>query len=153
MTSTSRINYRSALAFLHDVLAAGLAWLAAFSLRFNFEIPAEFELIMWKTVGAIMLLDALCFWLFGLYKGFWRYASIHDLRLILIAVGVVALAFPAVVTLAQPGFVVPRSVFVLHPILLLSLMGSNRILYRAWKERNLHTLGKMYAQPVIVLGA
>jgi FlaA1/EpsC-like NDP-sugar epimerase len=152
MTST-RINYRSALAFLHDVLAAGVAWLAAFSLRFNFEIPAEFELVMWKTVGAIMLLDALCFWLFGLYKGLWRYASIHDLRLILIAVGVVALAFPAVVTLAQPGFVVPRSVFVLHPIVLLLLMGGNRILYRAWKERNIHTLGKMYAQPVIVLGA
>src|SRR3954470_15438471 len=153
MTSTFRINYRSALALLHDVLAAGLAWLAAFSLRFNFEIPAEFELIMWKTAGAIMLLDALCFWLFGLYKGLWRYASIHDVRLILIAVGVVALAFPAVVTLAQPGFVVPRSVFVLHPILLLLLMGGNRILYRAWKERNIRTLGKMYAQPVIVLGA
>src|SRR4051812_43501640 len=153
MTSTSRINYRSALAFLHDVLAAGVAWLAAFSLRFDFDIPTEFELIMWKTAGAIMLLDALCFWLFGLYKGLWRYASIHDVRLILIAVGVVALAFPAVVTLAQPGFVVPRSVFVLHPILLLLLMGGNRILYRAWKERNIRTLGKMYAQPVIVLGA
>jgi FlaA1/EpsC-like NDP-sugar epimerase len=153
MTRLRRVNLRSALAFFHDVAAAGLAWLAAFSLRFNFEIPAEFELVMWKTVGEIMLLDALCFWRFGLYKGLWRYASIHDLRLILVAVGVAALAFPAVIVLAQPGFVVPRSVFVLHPILLLLLMGGSRMLYRAWKERHIGRLGALDGKPVVVLGA
>ena len=153
MISLRRVNLRSALAFIHDVVAAGLAWLAAFSLRFNFEIPVEYEIMMLKTVGGIMLLDALCFWGFGLYKGLWRYASIHDLRLILVAVGVAALAFPAIVILAQPGFVVPRSVFVLHPILLLLLMGGSRMLYRAWKERNIGRLGALYGKPVVVLGA
>ncbi len=153
MTNPPRINYRSALAFVHDVMVAALAWLAAFSLRFNFEIPAEFEIVMWKTVGGIMLLDALCFWRFGLYKGLWRYASIHDLRLILIAVGVAALAFPAMFLLAQRGYVVPRSVFILHPILLLLLMGGSRMLYRAWKERNIGRLGALYGKPVVVLGA
>src|SRR5579864_6705581 len=111
-------NPRSALAFVHDVIAVGVAWLAAFSLRFNFEIPVEYEIIMLKTLIGIMTLDALCFWLFGLYKGLWRYASIHDLRLILVAVGAGALVYPTIITLAQPGFVVPRSVFVLHPLLL-----------------------------------
>ena len=153
MTSPPRINYRSALAFFHDVVAAALAWLAAFSLRFNFEIPPEFEIVMWKTVGGIMFLDALCFWRFGLYKGLWRYASIHDLRLILVAVGVAALAFPAMFVLAQRGFVVPRSVFILHPILLLLLMGGSRMLYRAWKERNIGRMGALYGKPVLVLGA
>jgi FlaA1/EpsC-like NDP-sugar epimerase len=146
-------NPRSALAFLHDVAAAALAWLAAFSLRFNFEIPPEFEIVMWKTVGGIMFLDALCFWRFGLYKGLWRYASIHDLRLILVAVGVAALAFPAMFLLAQRGYVVPRSVFILHPILLLLLMGGSRMLYRAWKERNIGRLGALYGKPVVVMGA
>ena len=153
MTNPPRINYRSALAFFHDVAVAALAWLAAFSLRFNFEIPPEFEIVMWKTVGGIMLLDAICFWRFGLYKGLWRYASIHDLRLILVAVGVAALAFPAMFVLAQRGFVVPRSVFILHPILLLLLMGGSRMLYRAWKERNIGRLGALYGKPVLVLGA
>jgi FlaA1/EpsC-like NDP-sugar epimerase len=32
-------------------------------------------------------------------------------------------------------------------------MGGDRILYRAWKERNIRTLGGVYGQPVIVLGA
>jgi FlaA1/EpsC-like NDP-sugar epimerase len=153
MTSLVRINLRSGLAFAHDVVAAAVAWLAAFSLRFNFEIPAEYEIIMLQTVGGIVALDALCFWLFGLYKGLWRYASIRDLRLILTAVAVAALAFPAIVVLVQPGFVVPRSVFVLHPILLLLLMGGSRMLYRAWKERNIGRLGAMHGKPVVVLGA
>ena len=147
------INPRSALAFLHDVIVAGAAWLAAFWFRFNFDIQSEFVPVMWITVGWVMALDAVCFWLFGLYRGLWRYASIHDLRLIVIAVGVAAIAFPAVVVLIQPGFVVPRSVFVLHPLLLLFLMGGSRLLYRAWKERNIGKLGALYGKPVVILGA
>ena len=147
------INPRSALAFLHDVIVAGAAWLAAFWFRFNFDIQPEFVPVMWITVGWVMALDALCFWLFGLYRGLWRYASIHDLRLMVIAVGVAAIAFPAVVVLIQPGFVVPRSVFVLHPLLLLFAMGGSRLLYRAWKERNIGKLGALYGKPVVILGA
>src|SRR3954465_6950799 len=147
------INRRSALAFMHDVLAAGAAWLAAFWFRFNFDIQPEFLPVMRVTVGWVMALDAACFWLFGLYRGLWRYASIHDLRLMVIAVSVAAIAFPALVVLIQPGFIVPRSVFVLHPMLLLFTMGGSRLLYRAWKERNIGKLGALYGKPVVILGA
>ena len=153
MVKLPSVNLRSALAFLHDVAAAGVAWLAAFSFRFNFDIQSEFLPVMWATVGWVMVLDSLCFWLFGLYRGLWRYASIHDLRLIVIAVGVAAIAFPALVVLIQPAFVVPRSVYVLHPMLLVFLMGGSRLLYRAWKERNIGKLGALYGKPVVVLGA
>ncbi|MEO8159503.1 MAG: nucleoside-diphosphate sugar epimerase/dehydratase [Betaproteobacteria bacterium] len=153
MPSLPSVNPRSALAFLHDVIAAGAAWLAAFWFRFNFDIQAEYLPVMWTTVGWVVALDAVCFWLFGLYRGLWRYASIHDLRLIVIAVGVAAIAFPALVVLIQPGFVVPRSVFVLHPLLLLFFMGGSRLLYRAWKERNIGKLGTLYGKPVVILGA
>src|SRR5258708_4209616 len=155
MLVSIRMNFnpRSALAFLHDDIAAGVAWLAAFWFRFNFDIQSEFVPVMWTTVGWVVALDALCFWLFGLYRGLWRYASIHDLRLIVIAVGVAAIAFPALVVLIQPTFVVPRSVYVLHPMLLLFFMGGSRLLYRAWKERNIGKLGALYGKPVVILGA
>jgi len=153
MVSLPVVNPRSALAFLHDVVVAGAAWLAAFWFRFNFDIQTEYLPVMWITVGWVMVLDALCFWLFGLYRGLWRYASIHDLRLIVIAVGVAAMAFPAMVVLIQPAFVVPRSVYVLHPMLLLFFMGGSRLLYRAWKERNIGKLGALYGKPVVILGA
>ncbi|MGQ0577639.1 MAG: SDR family NAD(P)-dependent oxidoreductase, partial [Betaproteobacteria bacterium] len=146
-------NPRSALAFLHDVAAAGIVWLVAFWLRFNFDIPAEFAGPMWRTIGWVVVVDAGCFLGFGLYRGMWRYASIHDLRLILMAIGVAALALPALLVLLRPGFTVPRSVFVLHPILLVLAMGGSRLLYRAWKERHIGKLGAMYGKPVVILGA
>lgn len=153
MPSLRNINPRSALAFFHDVVAAGLAWLAAFWLRFNFDLPPEFSAAMVTTVGGVMLLDAVCFLGFGLYRGMWRYASIHDLRLIVIAVGVAAMAFPAIMILVQPTYVVPRSVYILHPLLLLFFMGGSRLAYRAWKERNIGKLGALYGKPMVILGA
>lgn len=153
MVKLRQINPRSALAFAHDVAAAGVAWLAAFAFRFNFSIQPEYLPTMWTTVGWVIALDALCFWMFGLYRGLWRYASIHDLRLILVAVGVAAIGMPALVVLIQPSFIVPRSVFVLHPMLLLFIMGGSRLVYRAWKERNIGKLGDLYGKPVVILGA
>jgi FlaA1/EpsC-like NDP-sugar epimerase len=149
----SRISPRSALAFTHDIAVAGVAWLTAYWLRFNFEIPPDFAASMWKTVIGVMALDAMCFLGFGLYRGMWRYASIHDLRLILTAVGLATIAFPAILMLAQPGFVVPRSVYLLHPLLLLFFMGGSRLAYRAWKDRKIGKLGALDGKPVIIFGA
>ena len=148
-----RINPRSLLAFLHDIAAAGIVWLAAFWLRFNFEIPQEYTRPMWRTIGWVMAVNAGSFLGFGLYRGIWRYASLHDLRLILMAVGVAALALPALLMLMQFGTSVPRSVYVLYPILLMLAMGGSRFFYRVWKERNFGKLGALYGKPVIILGA
>jgi hypothetical protein len=35
-------NTRTALALLHDAIAAALAWSLAYLLRFNFELPPNF---------------------------------------------------------------------------------------------------------------
>ncbi len=44
----------------------------------------------------------LAFWVLGLYRGLWRYASLPDLQRILVAVAVAALAVPALFTLVAP---------------------------------------------------
>jgi FlaA1/EpsC-like NDP-sugar epimerase len=48
---------------------------------------------------------------------------------------------------------VPRSVYILHPLLLLIIMGGSRLAYRAWKERHIGKLGALDGKPVIILGA
>jgi FlaA1/EpsC-like NDP-sugar epimerase len=93
------------------------------------------------------------FWRFGLYRGIWRYASLHDLRLIVIAATVAALAVPAVLVLLRLAGPVPRSVFVLDPLLLVFIMGGSRLAYRAAREGRLANLGNPLATPVLVLGA
>lgn len=153
MADSTLPNFRPTLALLHDVVAAGTAWSLAFLLRFNLEIPAEFSHVLFLTIGWTLLIDGATFLAFRLYRGIWRYASIHDLKLLLSAVGVAALAVPAAMVLIYPELVVPRSVYILHPLLLAAMMGGSRLAYRAWKDRSIGKLGALEGKPVVVLGA
>jgi FlaA1/EpsC-like NDP-sugar epimerase len=146
---------RASLAFLHDVAAAGVAWFAAYWLRFNLEMPpADFLRGAFDALPGVLAVHAVAFWSLGLYRGLWRYASLPDLRRIVAAVGIAALAVPALLTLAAQGTPVPRSVYLITPILLAGAMCGSRLLYRAWKERQLLGLVRYpQAAPVLVLGA
>jgi len=146
---------RASLAFAHDVVAAGVAWLAAFWLRFELQLPpAEFREVAMTTLPAVLAVHAVAFWALGLYRGLWRYASLPDLQRILVAVSVAALAVPALFTLAALATPVPRSVYLIMPVLLIGAMCGSRLLYRAWKERTLIGMVRHpQAQPVLVLGA
>jgi FlaA1/EpsC-like NDP-sugar epimerase len=145
---------RALLAFAHDIVVSAVAWLAAFWLRFNLEVPLEFAHTAVATLPGVLAVNALVFWRLGLYRGLWRYASLPDLQRILIAVGIVSLANPALILLAAPHLVVPRSVFLIAPLLLAGAMSGSRLLYRAWKEgRLVGVVRHPQAEPVLVLGA
>ena len=119
-----QFNPRTGLAFLHDVLAAAAAWIIAFGLRFNLEVPAYYETIMLESLYWVVPLHAGIFWLFGLYRGLWRYASVPDLKRIVTAVTIGGLALPALFLMLQ--IPVPRSVLIFAPILLVMIMGGSR---------------------------
>lgn len=146
-------HWRSLSAFVYDFLISITAWIIAYQLRFNFEVPAEFFsslvfLILWAVP-----LQTVCFIYFGLYRGVWRFASIPDLKRILVAVVVASLAIVAVLFMLKPAGVVPRSVLFLNPLLLVLLMGGGRIAYRTWKEHRLYGPSVMQGEAVLVLGA
>jgi FlaA1/EpsC-like NDP-sugar epimerase len=154
MTAPRQFSVRPYLAFAHDVVASAIAWMAAYWLRFNLEVPAEHLKTALATLPWIVGINALLFWRLGLYRGLWRYASLPDLQRILGTVFIAALASPAAMLMLAPGVLVPRSVFLIAPLLLAGAMSGSRLLYRAWKEQRL--LGVVRhpgAQPVIVLGA
>jgi len=148
------MQLRSLLAFVHDLAAASVAWCAAYWLRFNLEVPADYLRDMLRQLPWVFGVHMAVFWLLGLYRGLWRYASLSDLQRILVAVGVGALAVPALLTLLGLGALVPRSVYVIAPMLLAGMMSGSRLAYRAWKEKRLITLvAHPEAAPVLVLGA
>lgn len=147
------IKRRSLLVFLHDMAAAAIAWMGAYLLRFNFAIPTEFVPGMLHIMVWLVPLQAVVFWRFGLYRGIWRFASIPDLKRILAAISVAALGVMAVLVIVRLPMVVPRSVLVLDPILLILMMGGSRFAYRAWKEHRLYGLSQLQGEPVLVLGA
>ena len=145
------VRYRTAFAFAHDVVAASVAWCAAFWLRFNLEVPDPYFSVMLMSLAWVVPLQAAVFWLFGLYRGIWRYASVADLQRIVFAVLVAAMAVAMVLTLQGGPTGVPRSVLILDPLLLAMTMGSSRMLYRIWRERRQARSGA--ARSVYVLGA
>jgi len=145
-------NPRTVLAMLHDLAAAAMAWTLAYLLRFNFEPPPDFMAEMWFTLAWVVPLQWLVFWGFGLYRGIWRYASINDLRRILFAVLLAAAIIPLMFWMLRLHAVVPRSVLVFYPVLLILMMGGSRLLYRLWKEKSLYSNLKLQGEPVLVLG-
>src|SRR4030065_143361 len=146
-------NLRTALAMLHDFIAAAVAWTLAYLLRFNFDLPANFAAELELTLIWVAPLQMLIFWQFGLYRGIWRYASTADLRRIVLAVALSAAVIPLLFWMLRLGLVIPRSVLVIHPLLLILLMGGSRFAYRMWKERGLYGGIKLRGEPVLVLGA
>lgn len=144
---------RTLVASTHDLVAATFAWVVAFALRFNFDIPAAVFEPMLESLLWIVPLQAVIFYSFGLYRGIWRFASIPDLRRIMFAAATVGLAIPTVLLMMQRMGDVPRSVLIMYPLLLVLLMGGSRFLYRAWRDGQLLSLRRIDAEPVIVLGA
>ncbi len=148
-----KFNLRTLLAMLHDLLVAAFAWIFAYLLRFNFEPPPNFMDEMLRTLVWVVPLQGVVFWRFGLYSGLWRYASVADLRRIFLAVLMAAALIPLVLLMFRVSTVVPRSVLVINPALLLLIMGGSRFVYRLWKEHGLFRDLKLNGEPVLVLGA
>src|SRR4029079_11553497 len=84
-------------------------------------------------------LQGTIFVAFGLYRGLWRFASLLDLQRIVIAAGLVALLIPLVLVMLQLHLVVPRSVLIFYPIVLIFVMAGDRFAYRIWQEHRLYS--------------
>lgn len=146
-------NIRTILAVLHDAVAAVLAWNLAYLLRFNFDLPPNFAAELQQTLYWVVPLELVIFWRFNLYRGIWRYASTADLRRIFLAVVLSAAAIPLMFLMLRLDLVIPRSVMIINPLLLILMMGGSRFVYRLWKEQGLYGGFKLHGEPVLVLGA
>lgn len=149
---TVKANPRILAALGHDIVAALIAWELAFALRFNFDIPSPFFVVSLDALSWVLPLFACSFYVFGLYRGLWRFASIADLQHLIAAVMVGSLVTTALVALFHLG-PIPRSVLVLHPLILILIMGGSRFAYRSWKEHRLYGPAKLRGQPVVIIGA
>ncbi|MCQ9618265.1 polysaccharide biosynthesis protein [Paenalcaligenes niemegkensis] len=150
------LRLRSTLVVVFDLVAVVVAWFGAYFLRFNFEwapVLAAHE----KADEALLVLLAVqlitCRFA-GLYLGMWSFASLPDLRRVMKAVVISALAIILLTVFAWPAVSIPRSILVLYPILLLGVMAGGRILWRMSREGLLHPNSqRVKGTPVVVVGA
>lgn len=146
-------NSRSAFVLIHDVAVAGMAWLMAYQLRFNFDIPHEYFAQMTELAWIVLPIQGVIFIGLGLYRGAWRFASLPDLKRIFFGVSISTAVIGLLFFLIADVQRVPRSVIILDPILLLVMMGGSRFFYRALREHKLYGLYSKKGEPVVLLGA
>jgi FlaA1/EpsC-like NDP-sugar epimerase len=139
-------------ALIHDLIMVPSAWFFAFWLRhnlgsFNFTLQEQFL----QPLLFIIPTQLLTFYLIGLYRGIWRFASLPDLMRILNAV-IIGTAISMLILFAFTRLEgIPRSVPVLYTILLVMFLSGPRMLYRWSKDQHLSL--KSQGQRVLIVGA
>lgn len=146
-------SFRTLLVFAFDLTVVVVAWTGAFFLRFNFNWPDAFNAEILYGAIALVFVQLFACRLAGLYRGMWAFASLPDLTRVMKAVAVSTLAVLLMTVFSKPYFLIPRSLIIIYPVLLVLLMGGGRVAWRMWKEHRLY--GKISGQgkPVIVVGA
>lgn len=150
------VNPRAFLALIYDLAAAAAAWSLLFWARFNFNIDAAnfTGLDVARSLAYVIPVHAVVFIGLGLYQGLWRFASLADLRRIVLGAFMAAAGTAVLFALVRPdSFIWPRFVLVLQPFLLIVLMGGARFAFRSWREHRLYGLAAAKGEPVLVLGA
>lgn len=132
----SLILKRSTIAFLHDACIAGLSLPLALFLRVGDSVlnPIYLNSFVY-TIPLFVLSSAVIFRVFGLYKGLWRYASKKDLIAITKSVTCAILVFLPLAFLFNRLDDIPRSLPIIHWMLLIVMLGGPRFAYRVLKDK------------------
>jgi FlaA1/EpsC-like NDP-sugar epimerase len=119
------------LLLLHIALIV-LSNQAAFWLRFDGDVPPEQQPFDWELVPLLVIVRLAFFIPMRLHEGVWRYASIWDLRKIVVGVVLSSVAFWAIVHGMLGILLYPRSVFIVDSLLLIFMAGGVRMARRLY---------------------
>jgi UDP-GlcNAc:undecaprenyl-phosphate GlcNAc-1-phosphate transferase len=138
------------------ILDAGLvviAYYAAWTLRFGRMDPTDSNcMMMIRTLPIIVAMKAGVFLATGVYRGLWRYTSVHDL--IGIAKSVIFASAVTTVTLLLGfrSFAFAPEVFLLDLLVLLMLIAASRVAFRVVR-RMLAPARTIAGRPAVIYGA
>ncbi len=111
-----------------------LAWIVAYLLRFEFDIPTEYARQMYGFLPLAVGLKLGFFLVHGLYRGMWRYTGLSDLWRLGRAACMAEIALVLYIAFTSHFVGQPRSVFILDPLLAVVFAGGARIFIRSLHE-------------------
>lgn len=120
-------NRRFYLVLAADLVIFVMAFVGAYLLRFDFVLEPFYRTQILRLLPLLLPGKVVIFFLFGLYRGMWRYTSRGDLWRLGQA-GIVSTLYYIIATFYINGFQgVPRSVFLMDGLLTLILSGGLRL--------------------------
>ncbi len=128
------LRYRRAAIILSQMALLALTYYTSFLLRLDFKLEPPYLDAFLVTLPLVLLTKLLVFSYFRLFSGWWRYVGMSDLLDIIKAA---ALSAPVIYggTYWLRGLAgLPRSVFIIDPILTIFAVGGMRFAVRAYYE-------------------
>ena len=113
---------------LSDILMVLLAFITALFIRNDFLIPNFlFSEDIFHVLGLYVTVKLSCFYLFGMYRGMWRYTSLFDVSNIIKANVLGALSIIAIIGYLRGFEGIPRAVFMIDFILAFGFTSFSRL--------------------------
>ena len=136
----------------HDLVVIPIAWMMALWLRFDLEtVPEVFLKTAIFSLPVVVAVQLTVNLFVGVHRGEWRFVSLPDLSLILISVAIGTLSIAVILYFVANQFhAMPRTMFILYPLVLTTLMAGSRLLYRLFKDRHFSVRS---GRKVVILGA
>lgn len=144
------------IAILHDALMSGVALSLAIAARYGFDnLPPTDKFLQW--VGLFVAISLVVFKLAGLGRGLWRFASLADLKAIVIATTATIAVYVICLFLVSRLDGLPRSVPFITWFMMVVMIGAPRLAYRALKDGSLARVSSLQkpaadAQHVLLAG-
>ncbi len=140
-----------AIVITSDLLCSAVAYWLSYLLRFNFVIPEQYFERYVESLPVLLLVRFVCFYVFRLYEGVWRYASMNDLLRILKAITIGSVIFALYILIRYQFIGFPRSVLVIDWFVIITFLGGTRFLYRF--SREFRVINAKSDNRVLVVGA
>jgi FlaA1/EpsC-like NDP-sugar epimerase len=137
------------LAFGHLIIFA-TAYLFAFGLRFDFQIPLHQSRQLWASLPTILLVKLTTFYMIGHFHGWWRYVTFADLVALMKASVFSLLVLVLINSFLFEGMI-PRFVLTVDCLVTALVIGALRASWRLCREQNY--FNKVERRYSIVIGA
>lgn len=128
------LRLRRPIIVLSQVCLLVLAYYGAFLLRFDLAVPPLFLEAFRATLPLVLAIKVAVFSLFRLFRGWWRYAGMSELRDIVLAAAASAPLTYLGVRLTRGLVGYPRSVIIIDGALTILIIGGLRFAVRAYAE-------------------
>lgn len=129
------LRYRRFIIVLIHLAFFSFAYAISFFIRFEFILPARYNVVMLKTFPLLLLIKLIVFWYYNIFSGLWRYVSLDDLWQIIKA-NILSSLLAVFSIMFYHGFRgYPRSVIIIDWLICTLLVAGVRFFTRLFRER------------------
>ena len=146
-------NLKVLIKYGYDLSAIGFAWVLSYLVRFNFNIPVDYQHQLLMSLPFVIIFQLAIYFFAGLNKGIWKYSGLGDLIKIIKGAGLFLIVLVIINIGNIEGFFFPRSVLLIFPFFVIFFLGVVRFIYRLYMEESFFKYNKAGQKALLIIGA